>query len=107
MWDGFSLACPASGEGQSLRDEATVLQFVVTGSCVSRSSLDCMTRLTEESLDPILLLEMGERLIRMSTLHLSKFCRDVQSGFQKVSDVGTSSGWQNCSSATATPTIQS
>jgi len=107
MWDGFSLACPACGEGQSLRDEATVLQFVVAGSCVSRSSLDCMTRLTEESLDPILLLEMGERLIRMSTLHLSKFCRDVQSGFQKVSDVGTSSGWQNCSSATATPTIQS
>ena len=107
MWVGFSLACATSGEGQSLLDDMTVLQFEVTGSCASRSSLDSMTRLTDESLDPALLLEIGERLIRMSTLHLSKFCRDAHSGFQKLSDVGTTSGWQNCSSATATPTVQS
>lgn len=107
MCDGFSLTCLVSGEGQSLVDEATVLQFAATESSPFRFSLDCMTRLTDESLDPALLSETGERFIRISTLHLSRFCREAQSGFQKLSDVGTSSGWQNCNSATATPTIQS
>lgn len=108
MWDDLSLACPKGGEGQSLPDDTTVLQFEVAGSCASRSSsLDSMTRLTDESLDPAPLPEIGDRLIRMSTLHLSRFCRDAHSGFQKFFDVGTTSGWQNCSSATATPTIQS
>jgi hypothetical protein len=54
MWGGFSLACAKGGEGQSLLDDTTVLQFEVTGSCASQPSLDSMTRLTDESLDPAL-----------------------------------------------------